>query len=297
MLLKTDSNSKMADSTINIDFCDIFSTHPIVDFDVNDDCVQTNKNILGYTGVATSINNIDGVINLSSYQLSTAEHSILSKGSSFSPSPGTLDMATAMTDLDKFHRSLRLATRFHESDDSDDQFESVEDEPFSHHKFKNPSTYNPRGPPALECFILSNHVHALQLPAPNTPRTKSNVTKDEQSALRSLANNRNIVIKPADKGGGLVVMNTKDYVFEAHRQLNNTKFYRKIYVKNTKDIDAEINKTVRSLWEQDEIDLNCLSYLTPESTKPGRFYMLPKIHKNKLPPPGRPIVRYLQVVV
>ena len=278
----------MADSTINFDFCDIFSTHPIVDF--NDDCVQTNKNILGYTDVATSINNIDGVINLSSYQLSTAEHSILSKGSSFSPSPGTLDMATAMTDLDKFHRSLRLATRFHESDDSDDQFESVEDEPFSHHKFKNPSTYNPRGPPALECFILSNHVHALQLPAPNTPRTKSNVTKDEQSALRSLANNRNIVIKPADKGGGLVVMNTKDYVFEAHRQLNNTKFYRRIDIKNTKDIDTEINKTVRSLWEQDEIDLNCYSYLTPESTKPGRFYMLPKIHKNKLPPPGRPIV-------
>ena len=73
-------------------------------------------------------------------------------------------------------------------------------------------------------------------------------------------------------------------------QLNNTKFYRKIYVDYTKDIMTEIDKTVKSMYEHDEIDLNCYSYLTPETTKPGRFYMLPKIHKNKLPPPGRPIV-------
>ena len=52
----------MAVSTVDNDFCDIFSTHPIVDFDVNVHCVQTNKNILDYTGVATSFNNIDGVI-------------------------------------------------------------------------------------------------------------------------------------------------------------------------------------------------------------------------------------------
>ena len=39
-----------------------------------------------------------------------------------------------------------------------------------------------------------------------------------------------------------------------------------------------------------EISDKCLKYLCEQHTKPGRFYLLPKIHKNKLPPPGRPII-------
>ena len=39
-----------------------------------------------------------------------------------------------------------------------------------------------------------------------------------------------------------------------------------------------------------EIDRKCLVYLLPSNPRPGRFYLLPKIHKGVLPPPGRPIV-------
>ena len=39
-----------------------------------------------------------------------------------------------------------------------------------------------------------------------------------------------------------------------------------------------------------EIDKKCLAYLLPSNPRPGRFYLLPKIHKGVLPPPGRPIV-------
>ena len=265
-----------------VDHCDINSV------DIHVPCV-VNNNSSSYTGVATSIINNNGVINLSSYELSEAEHSLLSKGSSFSPTPGTLDMDAAMNDLDKFHRSLRLATRFLDSDDSESHLNPVDDEPFHHTKFKGPSTYNPRGPPALECFILSNHVHAIQLPGFHKVH-KSNLSTAEQTALTQLSKNRMIVIKPADKGGGLVIMNTCDYIHEAHRQLNDTKFYRKLSCNPTSDIETEVSNIVRKMWLDNEIGLDCKKYLLPENTKPGRFYMLPKIHKNKLPPPGRPIV-------
>ena len=40
----------------------------------------------------------------------------------------------------------------------------------------------------------------------------------------------------------------------------------------------------------DEIDQQAYSYLLPRRSSPARFYILPKIHKNKQNPPGRPIV-------
>ena len=39
--------------------------------------------------------------------------------------------------------------------------------------------------------------------------------------MRELYTNTDIVIKPADKGGSIVIMNTIDYVAEPERQLNN----------------------------------------------------------------------------
>ena len=44
--------------------------------------------------------------------------------------------------------------------------------------------------------------------------------------MRDLHNNTDIIIKPADKGGSIVIMNTTDYIQEAQRQLSNPEHYR-----------------------------------------------------------------------
>ena len=46
--------------------------------------------------------------------------------------------------------------------------------------------------------------------------------------MRELYMNNNIVIKPADKGGSIVRMNTTDYIAEADRQLNNPDHYEEL---------------------------------------------------------------------
>ena len=39
-----------------------------------------------------------------------------------------------------------------------------------------------------------------------------------------------------------------------------------------------------------EIDISCYTYLVSNKIHTAQFYILPKIHKNKTNPPGRPIV-------
>lgn len=52
-------------------------------------------------------------------------------------------------------------------------------------------------------------------------RTGENLTRSQKLAIDHLAKNESIIIKPADKGGAVVVMDKEKYVEEALRQLNN----------------------------------------------------------------------------
>ena len=107
---------------------------------------------------------------------------------------------------------------------------------------------------------------------------------------KKLASNRQITIKPADKGSGVVILNTNDYIREAFRQLSDISFYQALDTDLTSKISSEISRTLLTMRNDKEIGKKCLAYLLPNNPRPGRFYLLPKIHKGVLLPPGRPIV-------
>ena len=127
---------------------------------------------------------------------------------------------------------------------------------------------------------------------------KPNLTLDEQNSLRMLKDNNSIIIKPADKGGATVILDKDNYILEAIRQLNDTKYYKKI----DKPLYMENADKIRSIL----MDLKSLMFINDKkfdylyknkNIKPRSFYILPKIHKpintwtipGKLPQ-GRPIV-------
>ena len=76
---------------------------------------------------------------------------------------------------------------------------------------------------SLELFIRQNEMDLLTHKV--APIKFHNLPREEQLAIKSLPNNRSIVIKPTDKGGAVVVPDELDYINEGLRQLSDPKFY------------------------------------------------------------------------
>ena len=232
-----------------------------------------------------------GVVNLSSHILSEGEQSLLSKGLTFVCTPGPPDMGILFEDLEKFHRSIKrniAIGKFTTGQDTQLNQPETTSTPFKHTKFKNPSNWNPPGPPILEymCFMNENSLQNQS----SSNHKRANLRKTEFEALKSLKNNKDIVIKKADKGSAVVIQNRTDYIKEGLKQLNDTKFYTQVESDLTVHHKNLVASKINTMFTSGEIDQKCANYLVIDNPRTANFYLLPKIHKGKLPPPGRPIV-------
>ena len=112
--------------------------------------------------------------------------------------------------------------------------------------------------------------------------------QQKKGALQELKERDDIVIKSADKGSTVVVMDKVDYLEQANRQLTDERFYKKLDSDPTEEFSTKITQELKIMKENSHIDKNTFDYLKPDKPKVGRFYILPKIHKVNHP--GRPIV-------
>ena len=76
---------------------------------------------------------------------------------------------------------------------------------------------------------------------PLPPRC-TNITRTDLETLEKLRNNKNLVIKKADKGGAIVLMNKQDYIKEGLQQLCDPHFYKEIQRDPTNKNTTEIIK-------------------------------------------------------
>ena len=58
-----------------------------------------------------------------------------------------------------------------------------------------------------------------------TPLNYSNLTNEKWQAIRSLPDDRSIVIKKADKGSSIVIWDRVDYLKEANKELSENNVY------------------------------------------------------------------------
>ena len=153
--------------------------------------------------------------------------------------------------------------------------------------FHNKSTWNPstNREQALDTFL---DAVKLDITTCKPKRIRDNHTTSERQAIRQLKQRQDIVIKLADKGSGTVIMDKTWYIDECNRQLNGSKFYRRLNEDITVDIEKQVTVYVNRMYTDDLIDEKTKQCLIQPDVKPGHFYILPKVHKPGNP--GRPIV-------
>ena len=142
--------------------------------------------------------------------------------------------------------------------------------------FTPKSTWHPpKGHACLEVFLSQIEKEIFEIPFSDLKY--SNMSREEWQAVRSLADDRSIVIKKADKGSCVVVWGRNDYLSEAERQFSGTKVYRD--VSNTENILSKIletsNRMFRSLKRIEFLTEKQMKYFTYEfknATNFGNLY-------------------------
>ncbi|KAJ1198333.1 hypothetical protein NDU88_002175 [Pleurodeles waltl] len=112
----------------------------------------------------------------------------------------------------------------------------------------------------------------------------------QEATLKCLTSDPTIVIKWANKGGATVILPQKMYKDECLRLLGNTQHYKRLSRDPTPEIQEEIAFLVSRGSENNWLTKEEAAFLIQTNPKVPYFYILTKVHKGKIPPPGRPIV-------
>jgi hypothetical protein len=177
------------------------------------------------------------VVNLSDYTLSETQVSVLERGLTYCPTPDYPDLSEIWIDFKEFHRRLELKQFFSTQNTvSDQNYNQFND------KFKLKSNWKTPIPnKTVEAYKNAFRNDLLNY----TPKLNhSNITKNQWESLRDLTKNTEITIKKADK---VVVMNTKDYIREGLRQLEDPLFYKKLDHDPTEKFANEIDLVLKEM--------------------------------------------------
>ena len=165
---------------------------------------------------------LDTVFNLSKKVLSDVENKVLEKGLDYALIQNKINEPESKKDFENLCRQMRLKWFFR-----NELTPSFSKTPaFKTNLFWNP----PKGHPCLQVYLSQVEKEPLELVVSHLGY--SNFIREEWKAIRSLADNRSIIIKKADKGSGIVVWERIDSIVAAEKQLGGggVKIYTRMLI-------------------------------------------------------------------
>ena len=223
--------------------------------------------------------------------LTSSMSKVLNRGLNFCVTPETINITELLVDYRKFERKMKWREFFHDKEeDTVDYIPPI----FPTEKSNLP----PKGGTLLNNFLIGVK---SELTGTKLNKTRSNISQKEMEALKTLINlqkTQKIVIKPCDKGAGIIICDYGEYVSSCEKDLkemspNNEPNYTKITEKDLNTAKSKITDTLNSAHMAQQITNQELKEMLPIDKKAGKFYHIFKVHKKHTPPnlpPGRPIV-------
>lgn len=229
------------------------------------------------------------VVLAKNFKLSRPQYNLLNKGLSFIPtiSLGKDQKLQLEFDLQQYHRRIKLASYYRNA-----PIKKIT-------PFVGPSIWTP--PLEILPPPVKNLIHEdlkIFKKGYKFIKEETNISLEELKILKDLKSLKSIIIKPADKGSGIVILSRNQYIMEVERQLNDPVYYKKLEKPIYLDTVPMVGKILDALKKKKYINEKQRQYLGGSGEpRERRFYLLPKIHKDPetwtVPfqvPPGRPIV-------
>ena len=216
--------------------------------------------------------------------MSQTEINVLETGLGFSPTPYFINEADLRRDFNEFSRKMRCKLYFRNETQGSKEIPT----------FQSKSTWNPpKGSPALELFLNKTEQNLFSvLPG---KAEQFNLAREEYLTICNLQSDRNVIIKPADKGSAAVIWYRNYYLKEAEKQLSDRSTYleTKVIEKDLVNLVEQSNKMFENLQRKSvtqERKKNYFKFDFKKATNLGKLYLLPKIHKGLSNVPGRPVI-------
>ena len=211
--------------------------------------------------------------NLSDTQLTAEQINLLSRGLKFIPTPVMKEnqiRRQLLSDFNQFARRMRLQYIYH-------------DQNTEQHPFQVKSSWIP---PIQRSVALENYLEEVKIKLAETPlvKPKNDLPPGEQRALKELINNKEIILKKADKGTTTVVINRENKINERQTQLDDRNNYQPLDKPMVRDTFQRVKHLINSPHQAGCIDEMTAKWFnqTPDPPRIPVFYTLKKIHKPTL---------------
>ena len=219
---------------------------------------------------------------------------VLNKGLKFAITQLSLDITQILTEFKRFERTM-VWNEFWYGHNIEEPYK-----PPLFKQRKSSFSRNHRPPKGLQDYLTA--VKSELMDPKNRHQAKSNITEGEKEALKQLVKlqkDRTIVIRPCDKGAGIIIFDFEKYIRACKNHLESTtntggKYYVKADTKILAEARDKIENIVKEGFDNDILNKGEYKAMLPEEhAKPGRFYATFKVHKDYThgtAPPERAIV-------
>ena len=90
-------------------------------------------------------------------------------------------------------------------------------------------------------------------------------------------------MRPADKGSGIVVIDTEEYVKKLETEVSNDRTYIRTEGDGLANAEKRVKKVANKMEKAGTIDPGMRKYLVPKYTRNGKLKGNPKLHKDHKP--------------